>query len=90
MIYILVSGLLERTMAHLYETGRKRRVHLRGHDNIIKRLLIHACSLNLALLMRTLYKVGKQLVNRLPSGFLARCPGRRIQAWVVDPIGFQL
>ena len=32
----------------------------------------------------------KQLVNRLPSGFLARCPGRRIQAWVVDPIGFQL
>ena len=33
---------------------------------------------------------GKRLVNRLPSGFLARCPGRRIQAWVVDPIGFQL
>ena len=49
---------LERTMAHLYETGRMRRVHLRGHGNIIKRLLIHACSLNLGLLMRTLYKVG--------------------------------
>ena len=49
---------LERTMAHLYETGRMRRVHLRGHNNIIKRLLIHACSLNLGLLMRTLYKVG--------------------------------
>jgi len=49
---------LERTMAHLYETGRMRRVHLRGHSNIIKRLLIHACSLNLGLLMRQLYGVG--------------------------------
>ena len=49
---------VERTMAHLYETGRMRRVHLRGHNNLIKRLLIHACSLNLGLLMRTLYKVG--------------------------------
>lgn len=49
---------LERTMAHLYETGRMRRVHLRGHGNIIKRLLIHACGLNLGLLMRNLYGVG--------------------------------
>jgi transposase len=49
---------LERTMAHLYETGRLRRVHLRGHGNIIKRLLIHACGLNLGLLMRKLYGVG--------------------------------
>jgi transposase len=49
---------LERTMAHLYETGRMRRVHLRGHRNIIKRLLIQACSLNLGLLMRKLYGVG--------------------------------
>ena len=49
---------LERTMAHLYETGRMRRVHLRGHSNISKRLLIHACGLNLGLLMRTLYGVG--------------------------------
>jgi transposase len=49
---------LERTMAHLYETGRMRRIHLRGHGNIIKRLLIHACSLNLGLLMRTLHRVG--------------------------------
>jgi transposase len=49
---------LERTMAHLYETGRMRRVHLRGHGNIIKRLLIHASSLNLGLLMRKLYGIG--------------------------------
>ncbi|MBV9084461.1 MAG: transposase [Acidobacteriaceae bacterium] len=49
---------LERTMAHLYETGRRRRVHLRGHSNILKRLLIHACGLNLGVLMRRLYGVG--------------------------------
>jgi transposase len=49
---------LERVMAHLYETGRMRRVHLRGHSNIIKRLLIHACGLNLGLLMRSLWGVG--------------------------------
>ena len=31
----------ERPFAHLYETGGMRRVHLRGHTNIRKRLLIH-------------------------------------------------
>ena len=43
---------LERINAHLYETGGMRRVHLRGRDNILKRLLIHICGLNLGLLMR--------------------------------------
>jgi transposase len=49
---------LERPCAHLYETGRMRRVHLRGHDNIRIRLLVHAGALNLSLLMRTLFGVG--------------------------------
>jgi transposase len=49
---------VERVMAHLYETGGMRRLHLRGHSNIVKRLLIHACGLNLGLLMRSLYGVG--------------------------------
>jgi hypothetical protein len=49
---------LERPCAHLYETGRMRRVHLRGHDNIRKRLLVHAGGLNLGLLMRILFGVG--------------------------------
>ena len=35
-----------------------RRVHLRGHVNILKRVLLHACALNLGLLMRTLCGVG--------------------------------
>ena len=49
---------LERPFAHLYETGRMRRVHLRGHDNILKRVLLHAGALNLGLLMRRLVGIG--------------------------------
>jgi transposase len=49
---------LERPFAHLYETGGMRRVYLRGHTNIRKRLLIHAGGFNLGLLMRTFFGVG--------------------------------
>jgi transposase len=49
---------LERPNAHLYTTGAMRRVHLRGHANILKRLLIHVAGLNLGLLMRALTGVG--------------------------------
>ncbi len=44
--------LVERPFAHCYETGHMRRTHLRGHSNILKRLLIHVAGGNLALLMR--------------------------------------
>jgi len=50
--------LLERPFAHCYETGAMRRTHLREHENILKRLLIHAGAGNLALLMRHLYQAG--------------------------------
>lgn len=50
--------LLERPFAHMLETGGMRRTHLRGHDNILKRLLVHAAGANLCLLMRTLFGVG--------------------------------
>jgi len=50
--------LLERPFAHCYETGAMRRTHLRGHKNILKRLLIHAGAGNLALLMRRLHRAG--------------------------------
>jgi transposase len=49
---------LERPFAHAYETGRLRRVHLRGRMNILKRVLIHTAALNLGLLMRTIIGVG--------------------------------
>jgi transposase len=49
---------LERPFAHLYETGRMRRTHLRGHNNILKRVLLHVSGLNLGLLMRATVGVG--------------------------------
>jgi len=52
------SEQLERPNAHLYETGGMRRTHLRGHANILKRLLVHVGAFNLGLLMRTLVGVG--------------------------------
>jgi len=51
--------LIERSFAHMYETGGMRRVHLRGRENILKRLLIHAAGFNLALVMRKTFGVGK-------------------------------
>ena len=50
---------IERPFAHAFETGGMRRTHLRHHDNIAKRLLVHVAGLNLALLMRTRFGVGK-------------------------------
>jgi transposase len=52
------SEYLERPNAHLYETGRMRRTHLRGHANILKRLLVHIGGFNLGLLMRTFIGLG--------------------------------
>ncbi len=50
--------LLERSFAHCYETGGLRRVHLRGHERILPRLLIHVAGFNLALVMRRLFGRG--------------------------------
>jgi transposase len=43
---------VERAFAHMYDTGGMRRTHLRGHTNILKRVLIHAGGFNLGLVMR--------------------------------------
>jgi transposase len=55
----LRSEHVERSFAHMYETGGMRRVHLRGRKNILKRLLFHAVAFNLALLIRKVYGMGK-------------------------------
>src|SRR6266508_417167 len=49
---------VERSFAHVYDTGGMRRTHLRGHQNILKRLLVHAGAFNLGLLMRTAFGRG--------------------------------
>ena len=50
--------LIERSFAHCYETGGMRRTHLRKHNNILKRLLIHVAGANLGLLLRSRYGKG--------------------------------
>jgi transposase len=50
---------LERSFAHCYETGQMRRLHLRGRDNIAKRVLIHAGGFNMGVLMRVFYGLNK-------------------------------
>jgi transposase len=49
---------VERSFAHVYDTGGMRRTHLRGHTNILKRLLVHAGAFNLGLLMRKAFGRG--------------------------------
>jgi hypothetical protein len=44
---------IERSFAHVYDTGGVRRTHLRGHENILKRLLVHAGAFNLGILLWT-------------------------------------
>lgn len=50
--------LLERSFAHLYDTGGMRRVHLRGKNNIAKRALLHVAAFNLSLILRRMLGVG--------------------------------
>jgi transposase len=61
--------LVERPFAHCYETGGMRRTHLRGHPNILKRLLIHVAGFNLGLVMRHLIGIGKP--RRVQDGLAA-------------------
>ena len=84
--------LVERTFAHAYETGGMRRVHLRGHPNILKRLLVHVAGLNLGLLLRHLTGVGtpRSLQGRAFSvicgliGRLIDLLGRLTGSWGVN------
>ena len=50
--------LVERSFAHCYETGGMRRTHLRGHENILKRQLVHVGAFNLSLILRTVLGAG--------------------------------
>lgn len=50
---------IERNFAHQFDTGGMDRLYVRGQRNVHKKLLIQAAACNLALLMRSLYGVGK-------------------------------
>jgi transposase len=77
---------LERWNQHLYDRGGMRRVHLRGQENILKRLVVHAGAANLGLLMRKFFGKGtpRSLAGRLP----AMIPGAETftRLWTVPAI----
>jgi transposase len=79
---------LERPFAHLYETGRMRRVYLRGHTNILKRVLLQTAALNLGLLMRMLFGVGtpRSLQGRVAALLCYLWSLIRLPATLWDPI----
>ena len=52
------SELVERTFAHMCETGGARRSWLRGLDKVRKRWLFQAVARNLGLIMRALFGIG--------------------------------
>ena len=65
---------VECSFAHVYDTDGLRRTHLRGHLNILRRLLVHAGAFNLGILMR-------QACGRGTPRGLQR---RRIGVWALE------
>jgi len=58
--------VVERSFAHCADSGGMRRTHLRGHENILKRYVVHVAAFNLGLLMRSIIGAGT------PKGLAAR------------------
>jgi len=75
---------LERGFAHCLESGRMRRTWLRGHENILKRYLVHVAGFNLGLVMRTVLGAG---TPRGVAGLAARfCALIRVLAAAIEAI----
>lgn len=70
---------LERSFAHLYETGGMRRMHVRGQENVTKKVVMQAAAFNLSLAMRQELKVGT------PRGLQGRKQG--IPGFVLATLG---
>ncbi len=73
--------LAERSFAHVYDTGGMRRVHLRGRQNILKRLLVHVAGFNLALLMRKRFGTGKPRQAQGPNAPLPPLDVTLVRPW---------
>ena len=81
--------MVERTFAHMYETGGLRRVFVRGHENVRKRVLIQAAACNIGMLLRHQTGIGTprslqgrafSAIFRLIDGLIDRW-GRLTRPW---------
>jgi transposase len=64
------SELVERSFAHVCETGGGRRTWLRGRVNVSKRYLMTVAAHNLGVVMRSLFGVGKPRVRQGAGGIV--------------------
>jgi transposase len=74
--------LVERPFAHCHETGGMRRTHLRGHENLLKRLLIHVAGFNLALVLRVVFGLSKPRTLQDGLGGLLGAVLGEWRAWI--------
>ena len=84
------SELVERSFAHVCETGGGRRTWLRGRVNVSKRYLVQVAAFNLGVVMRSLFGVGKPRVLQGAGGavfafvlWLWNALGRCLRRWCV-------
>lgn len=70
------SEVVERTFAHVCETGGSRRTHLRGLADVTKRYRIAAAAHNLGRILRRLTGVGKPRALQGAAAGLAGLPSR--------------
>jgi IS5 family transposase len=83
------SEQVERTFAHVCETGGGRRALLRGQEKVSKRYLIQVAARNLGLLMRKLFGIGTaRSLQGLGGLFLASflALGKYWSHWSADRI----
>jgi len=80
--------LIERSFAHVLETGGMRRVHLRGRINVLKRMLLQVGGFNLSLVMRKL--IGRGTPRGL-QGLFSAVFSSLVMLWrIVSDVGGQL
>ncbi|CAN5466758.1 transposase [soil metagenome] len=75
------SEVVERTFAHVCETGGSRRSHLRGLANVAKRYVIAAAAHNLGRILRTLTGVGKPKALQGAANVLGALGERLASRW---------
>jgi transposase len=92
----LRSERVERTFAHVCETGGARRTWLTGIENVRKRYLLSAAAHNLGVLMRSLFRMGtprglqqfrtdlEGLVSALYLAWVAAARLRKLHASFLD------
>jgi transposase len=88
------SEVVERTFAHICETGGSRRSYLRGLVNVTKRYLIAVAAHNLGRILRRLTGIGKpKALQGSASGFVALRQGLTEcsrDAWTISSPDFAM